>query len=201
MTGKRLRLVLFVILAVIQLTVAAGAIIRSEIALRSGELYRFKLQPVDPVDAFRGRYVALRLVQTSAPVTEDIPYLRNKRVSVPLTVDEEGFAEFGPVSLERPDAGDYLRLRSGIEYTDEAGARTVSLALPFQRYYMTEELAKEVDRSLWRRGQRPAWVTVRVRNGTGVVEDLYVDGRPVREWLADGGPEALPASIVDGLRP
>jgi hypothetical protein len=58
---------------------------------------------------------------------------------------------------------------------------------------MTEELAKEVDRSLWRRGRRPAWVTVRVRNGTGVIEDLFVDGRPVREWLADGGPESEPA--------
>ena len=55
MTGKRLRLALFIVLAVIQLSVAAGAIIRSEIALRSGEVYRFKLRPVDPVDAFRGR--------------------------------------------------------------------------------------------------------------------------------------------------
>jgi len=55
---------------------------------------------------------------------------------------------------------------------------------------MPEELAKEVDRSLWRRGQRPAWVTVRVRAGAAVVEDLYVDGRPIREWLADRGPES-----------
>jgi uncharacterized membrane-anchored protein len=193
MTAKRLRLVLFVILVVIQLAVAAGAIISSELALRSGEVFRFKLQPVDPVDAFRGRYVALRFVVDRAPVAEGLPYLNQQKVYVPLVIDEEGFADFGLVDLQPPAEGAYLRLRSGVQYQDEDGRPVLSLALPFQRYYMTEALAKEVDRSLWRRGQRPAWVTVRVRNGTGVIEDLYVDGRPVREWLADGGPESEPA--------
>jgi uncharacterized membrane-anchored protein len=193
MTGKRLRMVLFVILAVIQLAVAAGAIIRSEIALRSGEVFRFRLQPVDPVDAFRGRYVALRFVVERAAVSDGTPILRNQKVWVPLVVDDEGFVSFGPVELEKPDDGAALRLRAGVDFTDEDGDRMVSLALPFQRYYLTEELAKAVDRSLWRRGRRPAWVEVRVRNGTGVVEDLYVDGRPVREWLAAGGPEQPPA--------
>jgi len=193
MTGKRLRLVLFVILAVIQLAVAAGAIIRSELALRSGEVFRFKLQPVDPVDAFRGRYVNLRFALDRAPMADGLPPLRRQKIYVPLAVDDEGFAGFGPVDLQPPAQGAYLRLRSGVQYEDEDGLLVLSLALPFQRYYMTEDLAKEVDRSLWRRDQRPAWVTVRVRNGTGVIEDLYVDGRPVREWLADGGPEQPPA--------
>jgi hypothetical protein len=150
---------------------------------------------VDPVDAFRGRYVALRLAETNAPIAEELPYLHNKKVFVPLIVDDEGFAVFGLAAFERPDSGDYLRLRCGIEHTHESGQRLVSLAIPFQRYYMTEELAKDVDRSLWRRGQRPAWVTVRVWKGAAVVEDLYVDGRPVREWLTDGGAESEPPLI------
>lgn len=41
-----------------------------------------------------------------------------------------------------------------------------------------------------------AWVTVRVRHGAGVIEDLWVDGQPVREWLAAGGPEKHPAAIA-----
>ena len=61
-------------------------------------------------------------------------------------------------------------------------------------YYMTEELARDVDRSLWRRGLRPAWAVVRVRSGAGVIEDLFVDGVPVREWLATGGPESPPTA-------
>jgi len=196
MTGKHLRVALFAVLAVVQLAVAANAIIRSEIALRSGEVFRFKLQPVDPVDAFRGRYVALRFAVDRAPVAEGAPTLHQQKICVPLVVDAEGFVAFGPANLEPPAVGAYLRLRSGFDHLGESGDRVVSLALPFQRYYMTEELAKEVDRSMWRRGQRPAWVTVRVRNGTGVIEDLWVDGVPVREWLAAGGPEQPPAAIT-----
>ena len=139
--------------------------------------------------------MALRLAETNAPIAEALPYLHNKKVYVPLTIDDEGFAVFGQAAFKRPDKGDYLRLRCGIEHTDESGQRLVSLAIPFQRYYMPEKLAKEVDRSLWRRGQRPAWVAVRVRAGAAVVEDLYVDGMTVREWLEAGGPEA-PASVT-----
>lgn len=194
MTGRRLQLALFVVLAVIQLAVAAGAILRSEVALRSGVVYRFRLQPVDPVDAFRGRYVALRFVLDRAPVAEATPSLRPQKAYVPLTVDDEGFAGFGPVALEPPVSGDYLELRSGVDFTDENGDRVVSVALPFRRFYMPEELAAEVDRSLWRRGQRPAWVTVRVWRGTGVIEDLWVDGMQVRDWLASDRPGRPAAS-------
>lgn len=194
MNGKTLRLALFVILAVVQLTVAAGAIIRSEMALRTGEVYRFRLQPVDPVDAFRGRYVALRFAADRAPVAENHSFVHQRRIFVPLETDAEGFAVLGPAVGRAPDDGAYLRLRGGVEFDDDDGRRVVSVALPFRRYYMTEELAKEVDRSLWRRGLRPAWVTVRVLNGAGVIEDLWVDGQPVREWLADGGPEIPPAT-------
>ena len=196
MTGKNLRLALFIALAVIQLTVAAGAIIRSEMALRYGEVFRFKLEPVDPVDAFRGRYVALRFTEVSAPVAEGRPSLNRQKVYVPLVIDDDGFASFGPVVLERPEGEAYLRMRSGIEYTNEEGESRLSLALPFRRYYMTEELAKEVDRSLWRRGQRPAWITVKVRNGAGTIDDLWVDGVPVREWLESGGPETPPSPVT-----
>jgi uncharacterized membrane-anchored protein len=194
--GPRARLALFVALALIQLAVAAGAIVRSELALRSGEVVRFELQPVDPVDAFRGRYVALRFAADRAPVPEDLPPVHRMRIHVPLRADDKGFATFGEVALSAPDEGAYLTLRSGVEFTDDDGGRVVSVALPFRRYYMTEELAREVDRSMWRRGLRPAWVTVRVRHGVGVIEELFVDGLPVREWLASGGPESQPSVTV-----
>lgn len=197
MNHKTLRLVLFIAVAAMQLTVAAGAIIRSEIALRTGETFRFKLQPVDPVDAFRGRYVALRFVEDHAPLPDGWSPQHQRKVYVPLVNDGGGFATFGTVAQEPPADGAYLRLRSGVEYIDDDGRPVVSLALPFRRYYMTEELAKEVDRSLWRRGQRPAWVTVRVNAGAGVVENLFVDGVPVREWLSGGGPERPPEAVID----
>lgn len=194
MNGRTLRLMLFIVLAIAQLAVAGRAIFLSELTLRTGDVYRFRIAPVDPVDAFRGRYVNLRFAEDRAPVAEETPNLSREKVYVPLVLDDEGFATFGTVKLEVPEDGAYLRLRSGVEFLDDEGEKRLSLALPFRRYYMTERLAKEVDRSLWRRGLRPAWVAVRVKNGIGVIEDLYVDGLPVREWLAAGGPEKPPVA-------
>ena len=201
MNAKTLRLILFIALALAQIAVAARAIILSEIALRHGEVYRFRLQPVDPVDAFRGRYIALRFAEDRTHLADEVPHLGQEKVYVPLVVDDESFASFGSARLEAPETGDYLYLQGGVDFMDEDGERRLLLALPFRRYYMTEELAKEVDRSLWRRGIRPAWVTVRVKDGTGVIEDLYVDGLPVREWLATGGPERPPTAPATTSEP
>ena len=59
--------------------------------------------------------------------------------------------------------------------------------MPFNRYYMDEDLAPEAERAVWGgpRGRREASVTVRVRNGVGVLEELYIDEVPIHRWLAD----------------
>jgi hypothetical protein len=59
--------------------------------------------------------------------------------------------------------------------------------MPFGRFYMDEDLAPEAERAVWSgpRGQREASVSVRVRNGVGVIEDLYIDGTPIHQWLAE----------------
>ncbi len=52
---------------------------------------------------------------------------------------------------------------------------------------MDEDLAPEAERAVWSgpRGEREASVTVRVRNGVGVIEDLYIDDVPIHRWLAE----------------
>jgi hypothetical protein len=59
--------------------------------------------------------------------------------------------------------------------------------MPFSRYYMDEDLAPKAERAVWggRRGQREAFVSVRVRDGVGVIEELYVDGVPIHKWLTE----------------
>ena len=100
MKARRLRFILFVVVAVAQLAVAGGAIIRSELALRTGEVFRFRIQPVDPVDAFRGRYVAIRFALDRAPAPDGLELRHNQWVFVPLQVDSDGFAAFGPAALD-----------------------------------------------------------------------------------------------------
>jgi len=191
MSARRVRIILFVVVALVQLAVAGGAIIRSELALRGGEVFRFRIQPIDPVDAFRGRYVAIRFALDRAPAPDGLELQRRQWVYVPLEVDDLGLAAFGPAALEPPTSGAYLRLQSGGIYPDEDGVRRVWVTMPFNRYYMDENLAPEAERAVWnrRRGQREAFVTVRVRRGVGVLEELYIDEVPIHQWLADNAPE------------
>ncbi len=192
MNWRTLRVVLFIFVAVIQLIVAGGAVLRSEATLRSGEVFRFRIQPVDPVDAFRGRYVAIRMAENKAPAAESFELSRREWVFVPLIVDGEGYAGFGPVSLDPPDEGPFLKLLGGGVYSDADEMRWVSLALtPFARYYMDEGLAPKAEAAVWRgpRGQRNASITVRVKNGFGVLEELWIDGVPILQWFEENPDE------------
>lgn len=185
--SRTLRFGLFVVVALVQLAVAGGAIVKSELALRTGEAFRFRIQPVDPVDAFRGRYVAIRFAVDRAPAADDLEVKPGKQVFLPLEEDGDGYAFLGLASAEKPMSGQYLRLRAGGIYPDEDGNRFVWVSMPFRRYYMDENRAPEAGRAVWsgRRGQREASVSVRVRGGVGVIEELYIDDVPIHQWLVE----------------
>lgn len=185
--NSRLRFVLFVVVGLVQLAVAGGAIVKSELALRTGEAFRFRIQPVDPVDAFRGRYVAIRFAVDRAPAADDLDVKPGKFVFLPIEIAADGYATLGQAKVEKPLSGPYLRLRAGGIYPDEDGTRFVWVSMPFRRYYMDEELAPEAGRAVssGRRGQREASVGVRIRGGVGVIEELYIDDVPIHQWLTD----------------
>lgn len=184
--NSKLRLVLFLIVAIWQLAVAGGAIYKSELALRIGESFRFRIQPVDPVDAFRGRYVAIRFAVDRAPVADDFELRNGRHIFAPIEIDTDGYAVLGRAELEPPTTGPYLRLRAGVVAPDDEGKRHVWVSMPFGRFYMDEDLAPEAERAVWGgpRGQREASVSVRIRSGFGVVEELYIDDVPIHRWLA-----------------
>jgi uncharacterized membrane-anchored protein len=185
--NTKLRLALFLVVALVQLAVAGAAVYRSELALRTGEAFRFRIQPVDPVDAFRGRYVAVRFAIDSAPVAEGTTVRPRKPVFIPIEVGNDGYAVFGSADIEAPERGAYLRLRAGVVTPDEEGKMHVWVAMPFRRFYMNEKLAPEAERAVWTgpRGRREASVSVRIRNGVGVIEELYIDDVPIHQWLAE----------------
>lgn len=170
---------LFVVCCVVQIAVPASMVLRHEATLAGGEIYRFRCAPVDPVDPFRGRYVALDFEQSrfAGAIPEQLD--AGSTAYARLERDDEGFALIASLVAEPPDHGDYMEVR--IEYPS---GDTTRLALPFDRYYMEESLAPEAE-SAYRdraRGEQ-AWVEVRVREGHAVLEELYLGGRPIREAL------------------
>lgn len=189
----RLRWGLLALAIVAQLALPLRYIWRGEQALAQGTPYRLATAPVDPYDPFRGRYVALNF--------RDFPRISSSRPGevwyLPIAAGAEGYAQFGAPSRERPASGDYLRLRA--QWFQRGWVPP-----PFDRYYLDESLAPQAERAyraLSRR--RPAngeaapepiraELAIRVRDGYAVPEMLYLDGLPVRDYLAAQRDEGSP---------
>ncbi|HET9766222.1 MAG TPA: GDYXXLXY domain-containing protein [Thermoanaerobaculia bacterium] len=186
MSGTRLRLAALAVVALLQLAVPAQMIVARERTLREGTAWRFRTAPVDPADAFRGNYLALRFDAESAPVPTGLAVDRGESVVVPLLRDAEGFAQLGSVRREPPASGDWLRLRVGwVEKDDPRAGTRAHVELPFDRFYLDEGLAPRADAKFAALGTGrgeplPAWAVVRVRAGRAVLEDVLIDGRTVR---------------------
>src|SRR3954471_20230923 len=105
---KYWRLIVLFLVALAQLAVPGSLIWKREQTLRRGSVWKFRTAPVDPVDAFRGRYIALEFeIETheiaAAPTVED-----GDPVFVTLRLDAEGFAEIDQVTTARPPSDHYI---------------------------------------------------------------------------------------------
>jgi uncharacterized membrane-anchored protein len=125
---------------VAQLGILVMAVAAPLSARLRGSEYLLRVAPVDPVDPFRGAYVALSypdLVAPGTPTEED-----GRRPSgtafVPLQRDGEVWKGTWPASRTRPSSGPYLRchddgwqLRCGIEswFLPQAKAAAVGQAV------------------------------------------------------------------------
>ena len=174
----------FGLAAVLQIAVPAAMIVRYEMVLIYGKLYKFRTAPVDPYDAFRGRYVALRIKEDSAPVRDRTEFKYNETVYAAITTDKDGFAKFASVSKTPPTEDvDYLKVKVRYNYGED---KVISLEIPFDRYYMNENYAQAAEdayRQNSRQGKENTYVAVRVKSGKAVIENLFIDNQPVMEYL------------------
>ncbi len=186
---RRLIFCLFVAAAAAQLAVPISQIRKYEDILRTGTAYKFRTAPVDPYDAFRGRYVALNYADTVATLRHGDEFEYRAPAYVALQKDDAGFVQFGEMSNVPPVQGDYLR----VEYLSTSGG-TVTKAhfrLPFDRFFMEEAKAPQAEAAYWKHGSRrnqagsATYVIARVKGGRGVIEDLYIKDKPIRDFLAE----------------
>ncbi len=177
-----IRLTLFLLLAITQIAMPTSRILHKEYILHSGSVYSFATRPVDPYDIFRGRYVALSFEKVLVSVPKGVQCTEGQTVYGLIAEGEDGFAFFSEARMERPEKGDYLQTVADVCFMDQ-----VLLKLPFSRYYLDEDLAPEAEKAYERAsrtGSQKAYVTVRVANGKAVLEELYIEGQPVRVYLA-----------------
>lgn len=187
----KLIFVAFLAVAAAQLAVPVGQIRKYEDILRTGVPYKFRTAPVDPYDAFRGRYVALNYADTVATPRQNEKFDYRAAAYIALHQDTAGFAQYGELSGEPPAQGDYLRVE--YLYTESEKGNKAHFRLPFDRFFMEETKAPQAEAAYREYGNRrnqtetgePTYVIVRVKGGRGVIEDLYIRNKPIRDFLAE----------------
>lgn len=174
---------IFVLVALLQASAPLKMIYDSESTLRDGVKYKFKTQPIDPTDPFRGKYITLSfdIEDWSA---KDTAWVSNEKVYVYIEKDKDGFAKVKEVLHEAGGEGDYFTAEV-IYYYDYD--KTLRLTFPFNRYYMEEGKALEAEKAYQRHSVRkntkPAYALVAVKDGNSVLEDVIVDDIPIRDYV------------------
>lgn len=175
---------LLLVAIVLQWALPASLAARSEYVLHTGARYYLRTVPVDPVDAFRGRYVALRFADVEVALPADADWVAGTRVAVPLRVGADHFVHFGVPSLDPPRHGDFLNAKIA---SLSANHRAI-LRLPFDRYYLNERAAPAAERAYRAANANgattSAYVAMRVRGGDAVLEELFIDNQPIQKYLA-----------------
>lgn len=171
---------LFIATALAQLFVPASLILRRENVIKNGKEYALQAAPVDPYDAFRGRYVRISMETTTLPLPPGQSFKEGRKAFAVLETGSDGSTMVKSVSYSKPEGTNYLTVA-----LRNAGSGNVALIWPFDRYYMEEFMAPEAER-LYREKARTdaAQITVRVFKGMGVVTGLYVDGKAIEKTLS-----------------
>ena len=178
MKSPRMIWAIFVTLVVVQLAVPALHIVTFENVLRRGVLFRFRCAPVDPFDAFRGRFVRVNPEVGSASWGGREMPKRGQTVYVTLREGDDGFAGAVMAYNEPPAQGDYI----AAYYRFAPSNGFINVELPFDRFYMPEKLAARAERLYGQHTRSTnAWLAVRIRNGLGVIENIYVEGQPLAD--------------------
>lgn len=174
--------IIFIIVALAQAFVPVKMIYDSEMVERKGTVYKFKTEPIDPNDPFRGKYVNLNYEMDSF-TTNDSTWVYGEPVYITLKKDSEGFASIAKLSHIAPDDNsEYITAETGTYYYGE-----IHFDIGLDRYYMEESKAPEAEQAYieYNRNssKKPAYALISVRNGNAVLQDVIIDDIPIREYV------------------
>lgn len=172
---------LFILVAMIQVAVPLSMIWHWEDVLQNGRQYTWVTVPIDPYDALKGRYVDLQFKETKGPVQGGITLKSGQAAYALIVEDEQGYAFISGVSNVRPEGNSYVKVEVSYVQDDQI----VHFSLPFKRYYMQEYLAPKAEIAYRENASKECVVLVRIKDGYGVVEQLYIGDKTMYEYLRE----------------
>ena len=188
MSRNRLLILVVAILTIVaQLFIPISMANRYEDILQTGESYHFKVVPRDPADPFKGRYVNLYFpVQSGESKDLENPEIVDqlKRGAEAYAIIEKGpneLARLNDIKSSKPGGQNYISIKNSYSYDGK-----YNIKFPFNRYYAEESKAPRIEALLWNRerdADREFYADVRMKDGYGVIAELYVDNTPILEYL------------------
>ncbi len=175
------KILILTVLALIQLCVPAWMISKQEWILAYGKSFKLKTAPVDPNDLFRGNYIQLNFEaeQKELPAQFNRDHDGSTRW-VELETQADGFAKVKQVSAAKPSGKDAFK----------ANVKWGRLVFPFDRYYTDETESVQAEKAYREKNRRSnkdieAWATIRVDGENAALEELYLDGKSLKDYLKE----------------
>ncbi len=190
MKRKYLKLIVFLLVILGQWVVPIRMIIGKEDILTQGTPYKFKTEPIDPNDPFRGKYVALRFEADEIEL-DNISYWKEQgEIYVELAKDEEGFAVIQSVTPTIPkNVPNYVKASNG-GYTFGSGrdSGTLFIHYPFDRYYMDEFKAPKAEiayRESAIDSSQVSYALVYIKEGEAVIKDVFINDISIKDFVEE----------------
>lgn len=170
-------LALFLTMALAQAAAPVYMAWRWEDILRTGQQVFWQTAPVDPYDAFRGRYIDLNFKNASGPTSGNEHFESGQTAYASLEI-RDGMAFISGISATEPQGIPYVKVR--VNYID---GRTAHISLPFKRYYLSEHIAPAAEAAYRESAGRTGIAAIRLKNGLAVIEELYIGDKTLDEYL------------------
>ncbi|MEO5776486.1 MAG: GDYXXLXY domain-containing protein [Flavobacterium sp.] len=197
MKNKSTYLILFIVVVIAQLFVPFQMISSQEDTLSTGKMLKFKTAPIDPYDAFRGKYIYLRFKDNKIVADAKTKKLNYNDEIFVMFKDSAGFALVQSVSLTEPTTtSDYVKAK--VNYVDnnvfvhklnfdrDESDVFVHIDYPFERYYMNEYKAQKAEQAYIENNKNiknNVYAEVAIKNGVGVVKDVILDGISIKKYV------------------
>lgn len=185
---KKITFALLAFAFLMQWFVPLNMIMQQEDILKEGTTFKFKTQPIDPNDPFRGKFVVLNYEADRMDVSNGELWFKGEPVFVRIQENAAGFAEIASLEKIAPiDEQDYVKAEIAYVWGDDPVR--VRINYPFERFYMEESKAPKAEamfRDLWRDSTTNVYGLVVINEGKAALEDVLVDGVSIRDAVTDG---------------
>jgi len=182
---KSLIVALFFIMIIAQWFVPLSMVVEQENVLTNGRLFKFKTEPIDPSDPFRGKYITLRFAESTFLAEQSMEFQSGEDVYVEIKENEYGFAIIQSVSCNTP-VNSLSIVKAKVGYADSGGS--VDIQYPFDKFYLEESKAADAERAYWEANSdstQVAYALVAIKNGTAALKDVIINEKSVVDLVKE----------------